>query len=112
VSAEQLALIPQCEECLGVWMPAVARWQAQWIDDGPEERLLFYCPACARREFGATPNLRLLTAFYICEPGVRFAPWGAWAAQSRRRIGLALAFAITSHRWVLKYCGQESPVRG
>jgi hypothetical protein len=23
-----------------------------WIDDDPEEKLLFYCPTCAEREFG------------------------------------------------------------
>ena len=28
------------------------RWQDYWIDDGPESRLLFYCPECAEREFG------------------------------------------------------------
>jgi len=28
------------------------RWRAYWIDDGPEEKLLFYCPECAEREFG------------------------------------------------------------
>jgi hypothetical protein len=29
------------------------RWQARWIDDGPDEKLLFFCPGCANREFGA-----------------------------------------------------------
>jgi hypothetical protein len=28
------------------------RWRAYWIDDGPEEKLLFYCPECFEREFG------------------------------------------------------------
>jgi hypothetical protein len=23
-----------------------------WVDDGPEEKLVFYCPECAVREFG------------------------------------------------------------
>jgi hypothetical protein len=27
------------------------RWQAHWIDDGAEEKLVFYCPECAEREF-------------------------------------------------------------
>ena len=27
-------------------------WQAHWIDDGPEEKLVFYCRECAEREFG------------------------------------------------------------
>ena len=53
MSAEQVALIPQCDECFAVWMPADdARWQAHWIDDGPDEKLVFYCPGCAEREFG------------------------------------------------------------
>jgi hypothetical protein len=29
------------------------RWHAYWIDDGPEDRLTFWCPECAEREFGA-----------------------------------------------------------
>ncbi len=28
------------------------RWQAYWVDDGPVDVLLFYCAACAKREFG------------------------------------------------------------
>jgi hypothetical protein len=28
------------------------RWEAHWIDDGPDEWLVFYCPECAEREFG------------------------------------------------------------
>jgi hypothetical protein len=28
------------------------RWHACWIDDGPEDKLVFYCPECAEREFG------------------------------------------------------------
>jgi hypothetical protein len=36
-----------------VWLPVDdRRWRAYWIDDGPEEKLLFYCPECADREFG------------------------------------------------------------
>jgi hypothetical protein len=53
MSAEQVAVVPQCEECRKVWVPAVReRWQAHWIDDGPDEKLVFYCPECAEREFG------------------------------------------------------------
>jgi hypothetical protein len=52
VSAEPVALIPQCEECNKVWLPTDGeRWEARWIDDGPEEKLVFYCPECAEREF-------------------------------------------------------------
>ena len=47
-----VGLIPQCEECREVWLPGDAeRWHAHWIDDGPEERLVVYCPACAEPEF-------------------------------------------------------------
>jgi hypothetical protein len=55
VSAEQVvAVIPRCEECRELWLPGDGdRWQAYRIDDGPEERLIFYCAACAEREFGA-----------------------------------------------------------
>ena len=52
LSAEQVALSPQCAERGEVWLPAdEERWQAHWIDDGPEEKLVFYCPACAEREW-------------------------------------------------------------
>jgi hypothetical protein len=48
----RVALIPVCEECRKLSLPAGGeRWRAYWIDDGPEERLLFYCPDCAEREF-------------------------------------------------------------
>jgi hypothetical protein len=52
VSAEQVAEIPQCEECRRVWLPADSRrWQAHWVDDGSDEKLVFFCPECAKREF-------------------------------------------------------------
>jgi hypothetical protein len=52
VSAEQVALVPRCAECEARWLPAdEERWQAWLTDDGPPE-LVFYCPACAEREFG------------------------------------------------------------
>jgi hypothetical protein len=39
-------------------MPAdEARWQAHLIDDGPDEKLVFYCPECAEREFDAWVGL-------------------------------------------------------
>jgi hypothetical protein len=28
------------------------RWQAHWIDDGPDDRLVFYCSECAERGLG------------------------------------------------------------
>jgi hypothetical protein len=53
VSAEYVAAIPPCEECRRVWLPADQdRWQALWIDDGLEEKLVIYCPRCAESEFG------------------------------------------------------------
>jgi hypothetical protein len=35
------------------WLHADERWQAYWIDDGPEDKLLVYCPCCAQRDFGS-----------------------------------------------------------
>jgi hypothetical protein len=36
-----------------VWLPADGeRWQAYRVDDGPEDKLVFYCPECAEQEFG------------------------------------------------------------
>jgi len=44
----------RCEECRLVWLPVnERRWRAYWIDDGPDEKLLFYCTECAEREFGS-----------------------------------------------------------
>jgi hypothetical protein len=53
VTKEKGALIPYCEECRELWLPGDRdRWHAYWIDDGEEDKLLFYCPECADREFG------------------------------------------------------------
>jgi hypothetical protein len=53
VSAEQVSLIPQCEECNTFWLPADGEpWEAHWIINGPEDKLVFYCAECAEREFG------------------------------------------------------------
>jgi hypothetical protein len=53
--AERIAVIPRCEECREFWLPNDGeRWLAYWIDNGPEERLLFYCRSCAEREFDET----------------------------------------------------------
>jgi hypothetical protein len=52
VSAEQVALIPECAECDARSLPAdEERWAAYLTDDEPPEVVL-YCPACAEREFG------------------------------------------------------------
>jgi hypothetical protein len=34
------------------------RWQAHWIDDEPDDPLVFYCPECAEREFGPSERMR------------------------------------------------------
>jgi hypothetical protein len=50
---EGVAIIPRCAECEANWLPAdEERWQAWLTDDEPPE-LVFYCPDCAEREFGA-----------------------------------------------------------
>jgi hypothetical protein len=52
MSAEQVGVIPLCEECRKIWRPGDhERRQAHWIDDGPDEKLVFFCPSCADREF-------------------------------------------------------------
>ena len=51
---ERQASRPQanCVECDGVRLPEnEERWQARWIDGGPDERLVFRCSECAEREF-------------------------------------------------------------
>jgi hypothetical protein len=53
VSAESTALIPSCAECPAAWLPADEdRWAAYLTNDEPAE-VVFYCPACAEREFGS-----------------------------------------------------------
>ena len=52
MSAESVALIPECAECERPWLPADShRWQAWLTCDEPPE-LAFYCPSCAERELG------------------------------------------------------------
>jgi hypothetical protein len=52
VSAEAVALIPQCAKRREVWLPAdEERCQARLTDDEPAE-LVFCCHECAEREFG------------------------------------------------------------
>jgi hypothetical protein len=52
VRAESVALIPTCVECDARWLPAdEERWAAYLTDDEPAE-VAFFCPACAKREFG------------------------------------------------------------
>jgi hypothetical protein len=47
----KVALIPRCEECRSLWLPAdCERWRASFVDDGDEDRLVFYCADCWERE--------------------------------------------------------------
>jgi len=52
---EGIALIPSCEECDALWLPADdERWRAYFgCEEDLDERgeLYFYCPDCAEREF-------------------------------------------------------------
>jgi hypothetical protein len=50
MSVEEVALIPECVGCSAVWLPADEdRWQLHVAD---VDELVWYCPACAGREFG------------------------------------------------------------
>jgi hypothetical protein len=52
MSAEAVALVPQCAECDARWLPADEdHWSAYLTDDEPAE-VVFYCPECAELEFG------------------------------------------------------------
>jgi hypothetical protein len=50
MSAEQVALIPRCAECLEVWLPDDDECWRAYLDI--DDKLVFYCPECAKREFG------------------------------------------------------------
>jgi hypothetical protein len=51
VSAERVALIPECFGCERRWMPAdEERWRAYLTDDEPPE-IVFFCGRCSEREF-------------------------------------------------------------
>jgi DNA-directed RNA polymerase subunit M/transcription elongation factor TFIIS len=53
LSAESVTVILECAECGARWLPAdeerCAHTSAAMIDEPAE--LIFYCPACAEREF-------------------------------------------------------------
>jgi hypothetical protein len=53
VSAERVALIPQCEECRKVWLPAegTGGWPTG-STTALKDRLAFWCSECAEHEFG------------------------------------------------------------
>jgi hypothetical protein len=78
VSAERVALTPQCAECQALWLAADdERWRAYLggddLDDPAE--LAFYCPDCAEREFGGQ-GASLDPSFLHdpCLAGARFGP--------------------------------------
>ena len=53
MSAEHVAVIPQCEQCAQLWLADdPERWRCYVVDDGPDDKLLFYCCECTEREFG------------------------------------------------------------
>jgi hypothetical protein len=49
VTAEPVALIPQCAECRRVWPPPDEDRRRYYLDT--DDELVFYCPDCAAREF-------------------------------------------------------------
>jgi hypothetical protein len=49
MSAEPVALIPQCEECNRVWLSHKRDGWRCYLDD--EDNLVFYCHDWAEREF-------------------------------------------------------------
>ena len=59
MSAEQVALLPQCAECGELWLAGDPEpWRCYVVDDGPDDKLVFYCPDCAEREFGVPRRKR------------------------------------------------------
>jgi hypothetical protein len=52
MEARQMEHPIQCVECSRIWLATdVDRWRAYWLEDAREAQLVFYCPACAEREF-------------------------------------------------------------
>jgi hypothetical protein len=52
MNSQSVAIVPECEECGDRWLPADAeRWRAEFLDDGPDDRLAFWCANCWEREF-------------------------------------------------------------
>jgi hypothetical protein len=52
---ERVALVPKCQECEAVWLPAdEERWRAYLGGDDLDEptEVVILCPTCAEREFG------------------------------------------------------------
>jgi hypothetical protein len=54
MNSQDVAIVPNCEECGERWLGVdVERWRAVFIDEGPDERLAFWCAECWLREFEA-----------------------------------------------------------
>lgn len=50
----KIATVPNCAECGQLWLPGSAeRWRAEFIEDGLDDVLRFWCRTCWEREFGA-----------------------------------------------------------
>jgi hypothetical protein len=50
---QAVAIAPECEECGGIWLPSDSNaGGADFVDDGPLDRLGFWCAECWLREFG------------------------------------------------------------
>jgi hypothetical protein len=52
MNSQDVAVVPEYEECGERWLPADPKpWRAEFIDDGPDDVLRFWCPDCWEREF-------------------------------------------------------------
>ena len=50
MNSQGVAIVPNCEECGDPWLvDDKDRWKAEFIDDGPNEQLRFWCPDCWER---------------------------------------------------------------
>jgi hypothetical protein len=45
-----VAVVPVCGECGERWPPADPEREREFIDDGPDDVLRFWCPSCWERE--------------------------------------------------------------
>ena len=52
MNSQDVAIVRACEECGERWLPSEPeRWRAEFLDNGPEDVLKFWCPECWQREF-------------------------------------------------------------
>ena len=53
VNSQDVAIVPAWEECGDRWFPGdPEHWRADFLDDGPEDVLKFWCSECWLHEFG------------------------------------------------------------